>query len=147
MPQGIRKERLGRHRPVSCNLCRSRKLRCNRQFPCSNCTARGVDCQLYASKAPDLPSKSSKDEDFNRAEHDILSRLQRLEDIILSPRASAPQDSTELVEVAHALTNLRREAPTQHTESDAEGLQRERVDQSWMVSSATSLPPSETDSF
>ncbi|KAL8824800.1 MAG: hypothetical protein Q9191_004811 [Dirinaria sp. TL-2023a] len=79
------------------------------------------------------------------SEHDILSRLQRLEDIILSPRTSAPQDSTELVEVAHALTNLRREASKQHTENDAEWLERECLDHSWLVSGATSLPPSEAD--
>lgn len=34
-----------RQRPISCKLCRQRKLRCSRIFPCSNCTCRGVVCE------------------------------------------------------------------------------------------------------
>ncbi|KAF5862724.1 hypothetical protein ETB97_011266 [Aspergillus alliaceus] len=38
--------------PLSCTSCRIRKLRCDRQHPCHNCTARGVDklC-MYANGA------------------------------------------------------------------------------------------------
>ncbi|KAJ4153262.1 hypothetical protein LMH87_009757 [Akanthomyces muscarius] len=34
-----------RQRPISCKLCRQRKLRCSRIFPCSNCTCRGLVCE------------------------------------------------------------------------------------------------------
>lgn len=29
---------------ISCNFCRSKKLKCDRGQPCSNCTARGIPC-------------------------------------------------------------------------------------------------------
>ncbi|KAK7439294.1 hypothetical protein Landi51_11271 [Colletotrichum acutatum] len=44
MYQGKRQQARRRSKAISCELCRARKLRCNRQFPCSNCTARGVKC-------------------------------------------------------------------------------------------------------
>ncbi|KAF5597533.1 zinc finger transcription factor YRR1 [Fusarium pseudocircinatum] len=47
-----------RQRPVSCNFCRVRKLRCSREFPCSNCTSRGVQCQ--AQDPPRAPGPSSR---------------------------------------------------------------------------------------
>ena len=37
-----------RQRPISCQFCRMRKLRCSRIFPCSNCTSRGVTCVQMA---------------------------------------------------------------------------------------------------
>jgi len=33
-----------RQDPVSCKLCREKKLRCDRAFPCSNCRSRGIEC-------------------------------------------------------------------------------------------------------
>ncbi|TFA99471.1 Mitochondrial distribution and morphology protein 10 [Trichoderma ghanense] len=38
--------RQSRRRPPACALCRIRKLRCNRGSPCSNCSIRGVPCDL-----------------------------------------------------------------------------------------------------
>lgn len=34
-------------RPISCYFCRSRKLRCSREQPCSNCATRNIQCRLY----------------------------------------------------------------------------------------------------
>lgn len=84
-----------RQRPVSCNFCRVRKLRCSREFPCSNCTSRGVQCQ--AQDPPRATGPSSRPV-FKRAgggvsgggggtssegkEADILSRLERLEALL-----------------------------------------------------------------
>lgn len=55
-----------RQRPISCKLCRQRKLRCSRVFPCSNCTCRGLICEhdgpvtAHSSAArPDLAANSS----------------------------------------------------------------------------------------
>ncbi|KAG6005680.1 hypothetical protein E4U43_000555 [Claviceps pusilla] len=37
-----------RQRPIACQSCRRRKIRCSREFPCSNCTSRGIKCvQFY----------------------------------------------------------------------------------------------------
>ncbi|KAL7935544.1 hypothetical protein V8C35DRAFT_321203 [Trichoderma chlorosporum] len=41
-----------RRRSPACALCRSRKLRCNRGSPCSNCSIRGVPCNLDGSRSP-----------------------------------------------------------------------------------------------
>jgi hypothetical protein len=43
--QQKQKKRATRQQPVSCRSCRSRKLRCDRGFPCSNCASRGVACE------------------------------------------------------------------------------------------------------
>lgn len=70
-----------RSRPVSCHFCRTRKLKCSRQFPCSNCTSRGNECQLYPMSShlnPESPENPSND--FNT---DVLARLRRLEDIVI----------------------------------------------------------------
>ncbi|KAL4990745.1 hypothetical protein BDW68DRAFT_153800 [Aspergillus falconensis] len=39
--------------PLSCRLCRSKKLRCDRAQPCSNCVQRKVDC-VYAGRGESL---------------------------------------------------------------------------------------------
>ncbi|KAG5966836.1 hypothetical protein E4U56_001181 [Claviceps arundinis] len=37
-----------RQQPIACQSCRRRKIRCPREFPCSNCTSRGIKCvQFY----------------------------------------------------------------------------------------------------
>lgn len=79
-------ERASRKRPVSCHFCRVRKLRCSRQFPCTNCTTRGHSCQLEPPQPSLIPSESSigdNPSDTN-SNSDILSRLQRLEAIVLN---------------------------------------------------------------
>lgn len=68
-----------RQDPVSCGFCRSKKLKCDRQQPCSNCAARNLVC--------DGQSQSSSRNAQATADNDnvaILARLKRLEDIVLS---------------------------------------------------------------
>lgn len=73
-----------RQDPVSCQLCRSKKLKCNREQPCSNCTARGVSCKFHVppptSRTATVPAPQNHSE--------ILDRLQRLETVILQPSPS-----------------------------------------------------------
>lgn len=78
-----------RQRPISCHLCRVRKLRCSRQFPCSNCTSRGVVCQhegvavtaaAAAAAASQQQVKSPVLKDMSTM--DLLARLERLESIV-----------------------------------------------------------------
>jgi hypothetical protein len=79
-----------RQRPVSCHFCRVRKLRCSRDFPCSNCTSRGVQCQsqdpprLTATATAPVPRPIAKrgDPPPTDREADILSRLERLEALL-----------------------------------------------------------------
>lgn len=80
-----------RQRPVSCHFCRSRKLRCNRESPCSNCSARGITCHLYASDirpcATDqfgIVGRSNVPDSHDDLSQGILNRLERLEQALLS---------------------------------------------------------------
>ncbi|KAJ9325575.1 transcriptional regulator family: Fungal Specific TF [Paecilomyces variotii] len=88
--------RSSRSRPVSCQSCRSRKLRCSRQFPCANCTSRGISCQI---EGPSTLSVSSIDEAADPPsepfQENVLARLRRLESIVIGqgghPRTPPPQ--------------------------------------------------------
>jgi hypothetical protein len=93
-----------RQRPLSCRLCRVRKLRCSRDFPCSNCTTRGVLCQnpanprssnnhqkdLFVDKGVSVAKGVSVTKGITPAE--LMSRLERLETLVRSdPKPQEPQ--------------------------------------------------------
>ncbi|CAM1509305.1 Fc.00g030440.m01.CDS01 [Cosmosporella sp. VM-42] len=80
-----------RQRPISCQFCRVRKLRCSRQFPCSNCTSRGVPCREPGLDPPPATrpaaTKASSASPASAAisasaDPEILSRLERLETLL-----------------------------------------------------------------
>jgi hypothetical protein len=60
--------------PVSCQLCRAKKLKCSRSQPCSNCVARGVGCHFLVPP-PRQPNPSSTVLD----DREVLKRLEVLE--------------------------------------------------------------------
>ncbi len=77
MPKDQQKHRVSRQRPVSCRFCRSRKLRCSREAPCSNCVSRGVRCELDDSdEQPSVNPTSS--------EAELLERIRKLEELVAS---------------------------------------------------------------
>lgn len=84
-----KQERVVRRRqdPVSCRLCRLKKLKCNRQNPCSNCIARSAQCDYDTNQATTTARIQHDAEPTNAA---ILSRLQRLEDMIMSLNQHLP---------------------------------------------------------
>lgn len=67
--------------PVSCQSCRSKKLRCDRVQPCSNCAARGITCNFLVPPQPGSTSTT-----HNNLE--ILERIERLESLVLQKSAS-----------------------------------------------------------
>ncbi|KAH7176769.1 hypothetical protein EDB81DRAFT_773544 [Dactylonectria macrodidyma] len=76
-----------RKRQISCHFCRMRKLRCNREFPCSNCTSRGVACpepqHAATSDASAVrPAPAKKPVRPNTGDPDIQNRLERLEGLL-----------------------------------------------------------------
>jgi hypothetical protein len=82
--------RVPRQRPVSCRFCRSRKLRCNRDSPCSNCISRGVTCELEnAVRLPPVTPSSYESE--------ILERIKKLELLVENQRV----DKHETVKTHH----------------------------------------------
>ncbi|KAF2717586.1 hypothetical protein K431DRAFT_232806 [Polychaeton citri CBS 116435] len=84
-----------RQEPVSCQLCRSRKLKCSRQQPCSNCEARGVLCIFHGSQPPPnhQPRRKQANDnaapDFASENASIKARLARLEAIVLDGKRAA----------------------------------------------------------
>ncbi|OJJ31303.1 hypothetical protein ASPWEDRAFT_62525 [Aspergillus wentii DTO 134E9] len=62
--------------PRSCTVCRQRKVKCDRQRPCTNCIRNGADC-LYPpgpGRAPKRPRRV--------ADTRVLDRLSRMEKIV-----------------------------------------------------------------
>lgn len=80
-----------RQRPVSCIFCRARKLRCSRQFPCANCTSRGVTCEIEkGGVVPQVVGVGNQTESAGStglggdAVLQLLSRLDKLEKTVQS---------------------------------------------------------------
>lgn len=75
---------------ISCQFCRQKKLKCDRQHPCSNCASRGNICR-HSSRAPSV----DRGRDTNGPTLDaksILSRLQRLEELVGVDTARSAQE-------------------------------------------------------
>lgn len=70
-----------RQRPVSCRFCRSRKLRCSREAPCSNCVSRRIHCDLEDVVRP--PTGTA-----NSSESELLERIRKLEELVESQKPS-----------------------------------------------------------
>ncbi|KAJ2997855.1 hypothetical protein NUW58_g516 [Xylaria curta] len=92
---------------LSCNLCRRRKLRCDRQHPCSTCKKRGLElsCTYVASSVPSPPPSGVQD------------RLRHLENLVVSY-----MNQNEGTGLPAALPNI-RELGTSHTPSDVGSLE------------------------
>lgn len=74
-----------RKRPVSCQFCRTRKLRCSRTAPCTSCVSRNTTCDLeYPVAQPAGDAGGSE----------ILERLHRLERLLLVSNTQDHEDST-----------------------------------------------------
>lgn len=92
---GTMQSRRPRQVPVSCQLCRSMKLKCNREQPCSNCSSRGITCEpAYRAshplhKKPAAPVKRQQQEKPGPSTDsgEILARLKRLEDVVLNSKS------------------------------------------------------------
>lgn len=78
-PKSNRRTRCPRQDPVSCQFCRSKKLKCDRRQPCSNCSARGVTCQPVARHSPQA-RQDDKQQHPCPDNVEILARLKALED-------------------------------------------------------------------
>jgi hypothetical protein len=58
---------------LSCEFCRSRKVRCNRVQPCSNCSVRGIDCAFL------IPPGAQSSATIVPSHAELLQRIERLE--------------------------------------------------------------------
>lgn len=93
MPSSMQKSRT-RPDPVSCQSCRSKKLKCNRVQPCSNCTARGITCKFLVP-----PQRQIVTHVTTRSNVELLARIERLEALIQrtppsqNPSSHVPDDN------------------------------------------------------
>ena len=92
--------------------CRRRKVRCNKQSPCSNCIKSGVECVFPLSRQASRKSRRPADEE-------VLSRLRHLEDVIEHLRGkNAEAGSTPSLSSAQAAP-LSTTSSTAATEASA----------------------------
>jgi hypothetical protein len=61
-------------RVLACVLCQQRKVRCDRKFPCANCTKAGVQC-ISAALAPRQRRRRFP-------ERELLERLRHYEELL-----------------------------------------------------------------
>lgn len=115
MEQSTKSERMVRRRqdPVSCRLCRLKKLKCNRLHPCSNCMARNAECEFDSNQTVTSTRIQQDAEPSNSA---ILSRLQRLEDMILRMNQNLPTTPESIT----ASRRFDSDQPSQHLLTPAE---------------------------
>jgi len=65
----------------SCVTCRRRKVKCDKQVPCSNCTKAQTQCVFPApGRAPRRPRQGGKV--VSEREAELLKRLRRLEGVV-----------------------------------------------------------------
>lgn len=90
--------------PLSCYPCRSRKLKCDRSHPCSNCVKReGVDT-LSCSYATPANRKRNQNQQGN-SPGDMQNRIDRLEGLVLSlMHGGANMSPTEAAAAAAAVS-------------------------------------------
>src|SRR5690242_7041064 len=69
--------------PLSCYPCRTRKLKCDRSHPCSNCLKREGNDTLGCSYAAPLSRKKNQTQ-ANGTPDDMQNRIDRLEGLVLS---------------------------------------------------------------
>lgn len=68
--------------PRSCHTCRRRKVKCDKNYPCSNCTRASTECVFPGpGRAPRRP-KQPKEKVASERETELLKRLRRLEGVV-----------------------------------------------------------------
>ncbi|KEQ95326.1 hypothetical protein AUEXF2481DRAFT_4942 [Aureobasidium subglaciale EXF-2481] len=67
-------------RPLSCSICRARKLKCDRQQPCSSCAKKGESASCDYS--PVISKEKSRSRSAVNSNDAAASRLQKLEDLV-----------------------------------------------------------------
>lgn len=131
-------------RPVSCHFCRSRKLRCSRESPCSNCVSRGISCTLYPAHANSVEIPSSHGIDVqqtaaNPANAELMARILRLEEVVLKHADNASSTPNPPVHRPWNTSSLTSFAPTGPSEGsissriEADVLEKVSFNEDWFV--------------
>lgn len=68
---------------LTCQMCRQRKVKCDKKSPCTNCSRCGIDCEVV--ERPRLPRGKSQAPSSARGlevQPDLQDRVKKLESII-----------------------------------------------------------------
>ncbi|KAL4773249.1 hypothetical protein BDW60DRAFT_216031 [Aspergillus nidulans var. acristatus] len=87
-------KRRRRRIPLSCESCRVRKLRCNREKPCQNCTARGEETACIFQASPHATPSSSRTEQNGHSMRERIDRLEEMVKRLISSNQSDPSTAT-----------------------------------------------------
>ncbi|KAL4736086.1 hypothetical protein BDV11DRAFT_211527 [Aspergillus similis] len=96
---------------LSCNLCRRRKLKCDREYPCGTCSKRGLD------KSCTYPPNAMQPLSPGQPSASVQARIQQLENLVLR-LTQGSKDSTERLSLAPSEGN----SPMHMTEIDTDGV-------------------------
>ncbi|KAI0875872.1 hypothetical protein GGS24DRAFT_514958 [Hypoxylon argillaceum] len=86
---------------LSCNLCRRRKLRCDRQQPCQTCSSRGLSLACSYSHNPNAASQPS-----HAARPSMQDRLVQLEQLVMNVVQNQSQNHSPSASQSNAPTPL-----------------------------------------
>lgn len=113
----------------SCLSCRNRKVRCNKELPCSTCSRGFVPCVYPMGRAPfRKPPRSSATQSgtLRPSEKELMERMGKLEDIIskLSDAAKIvpANQSSSTVHFQHNATEKQSPGPDSRPTSPFEDL-------------------------
>jgi hypothetical protein len=124
-----------RQDPVSCQFCRRKKLKCNRDRPCSNCLKRGVECEL----PPRWLDHQGAPESPRRANHEtVFARLKRLEDAVFGSNSKSLPPSIPPEEPRPWHSSLRTPSQTGLTETELQDDHNAQASNSWLESLSSS---------
>lgn len=73
--------------PPSCNLCRQRKIKCNRADPCSHCVRVGATC---VSSAPSGMPRGRQGGRRRKLDSELLDRIAKLENLVKDIEGGSP---------------------------------------------------------
>ena len=86
-------------RKPSCDVCYKRKIKCDRQSPCSNCQAAEIRCVVPARQPPKRSRyERSTEVDRTAWEVEVDERIRSLEKVIQQLRKQTPGESIDIAE-------------------------------------------------
>ena len=129
-----RTERTSRPRvdPVSCQSCRTKKLRCSRQQPCTNCVTRSINCD-FRGRAPVEPLPA-ENEDLRAENAAIKARLLKLESLVLGGVSLSASSSAPL---SRSAASPRPISPSTSVSPRSDADRAYNVDSEWLENIAT----------
>lgn len=105
-------------RVLACALCKQRRVKCSRTFPCTNCVRAGAEC------VQPIPSKRRR----RFPERQLLDHLRQYEDLLrennvaFTPLHSSTAAAAARASVSAAVCDVYDEVPSPRTANDKEAM-------------------------